>query len=161
MRKVLPLLALLLFASCSGTPDKPAFSDFLEIRDIVEDDPLAHQFASLGGEKYRLGDPMIYGRSVNRFQIKAVSPEQYDMLITLTGAEDARWRRFARSRIGKTVALVVDGKVQATFPVIDPGPPAEDKLLVITIPAVCESEKDAQRLEQFLETSKKPLKKEK
>ncbi len=159
MRKAFPLLALLLLAACSSAPTRPAFSDFLEIREVIDDDPLAHQFLSLSGEEYRLGDPAISGRAVNRFQIKGAAAEQFDMLITLTGAEDARWRRFARSRIGKAAALVVDGKVRTIFKVTDPGPPAEDKLLVLTIPAVSSSQEDAEKLEQFIDASKKPVKK--
>jgi preprotein translocase subunit SecD len=160
MRKVLPLFSLLFILACSGAPPRPAFSDFLEIRDITEDDPLTHQFVSVSGEKYRLGDPVITGRAVNRFQIKSATDERFDMLVTLTGAEDARWRRFARSRIGKQVALVVDGKVRTTFAVADPGAPEEGKLLILTISGVADSQKEADVLEQFIEASKKPVKKE-
>jgi len=158
MRKVFPLFVLLFCVACSGTPDKPAFTDFLEIREVADDDPLAHQFLTVEGESMRLGDPAIYGRTVNRFQIKRISDEQFDLLLTLTGAEDARWRRFARGRIGKQAALVVNGKIQRLFTVVDPGPAGEDKLLVLSIAGVAAAQEDADKLDQFIEKSK-PAKK--
>ncbi len=160
MRKVLPLLSILFCIACSGASEKPAFTDFLEIREVSDDDPLAHQFMTTEGVGMRLGDPAIYGRSVNRFQMKAISEERYDLLITLIGAEDARWRRFTRSRVGKQAALVVDGKIQCVFSIADPGPAAEDKVLILTIAGVAATQEAADKLEQFIESSKKPLKKE-
>ena len=49
---------------------------------------------------------MVSGKSISRLQVKRISEERFDLLMTLTGAEDSRWRRFARSR-GRQAALVV------------------------------------------------------
>jgi hypothetical protein len=159
MRKLYLFLIVFLFFACSSAPPKPAFSDFLEIRAIADEDPLAHRFASLSGEIYRLGDPIILGRAISRIQIQQVPTGKFDMLLTLTGAEDARWRRYTRRRIGQEVALLIDGKVQTVFPIADPGEPEEDKVLVLTVPSVAESEKDAEKLEQFVERAR-PARKE-
>ncbi|MBR9974178.1 MAG: hypothetical protein KFF77_01225 [Bacteroidetes bacterium] len=156
---LLPLLLLL--AACSSTPVKPVFSDFMEIREIRNDDPLAAKFADAEGEEFRLGDPVVSGKSVSRLQVKRVSDERFDLLVTLTGADDSRWRRFARSR-GRQAALVVDGTIRSIFEVQDPGEAKENEMLVVAIPSVTDAQEDADRLDQFFEESKaaKRVKKE-
>ena len=162
MRTVLPLLLLLIFVACSGGDTKPAFTNYLEIRAVLDDDPLATVFKDEEGETLRLGDAVLHGRNVSRMQIKGGS-DRYDLLLTLTGAEDARWRRFARSRVGKPAALVLDGRVRTVFNIVDPGQPEEDKLLVLTVPNVAQSPDGAQQLDTWLEANKpasKPAKRE-
>ena len=147
----LPLLLLL--AACSSAPVKPVFSDFMEIREIRNDDPLAAKFADAEGEEFRLGDPVVSGKSVSRLQVKRVSDERFDLLMTLSGADDSRWRRFARSR-GRQAALVVDGTIRSIFEVSDPGMPVENQLLIVTIPSVAATQEDADGLDRFLEDGK-------
>jgi hypothetical protein len=147
----------LLLLGCSSAAPRPVFSDFLEVRELQEDDPLALRFSSRDGEEYRLGDPILSGKSISRLQIKPGADDLYDLYITLTGAMDSRWRRFARSR-GRQAAVVVDGKVCCTFNVQDPGPARENEVLIITIPGVAESAEEAEEMDRFFEESKKPKK---
>jgi hypothetical protein len=151
------LLALLVLA-CSSPAPRPVFSDFMEVREIKGDDPLAARFVTKDREEYRLGDPVVSGKSINRMQVKRVSDGQFDLHLTLTGADDARWRRFARSR-GRQAALVVDGTICCVFDVQDPGPAKENELLVIPITNVAQSQEEADRLDQFLEQGKAARKK--
>ena len=152
------LLLLILLAACSSSSTKPVFSDFMEVREIKADDPLAAKFLDLDGEEYRLGDPVVSGKSVSRLQVKRISDERFDLLMTLTGAEDSRWRRFARGK-GRQAALVVDGTIRSVFDVQNPGEPKENELLVVPIPSVASSQEDADKLDQFFETSQTAKKK--
>ncbi|MCB2205207.1 hypothetical protein KQI65_10695 [bacterium] len=147
------LFLSLLFFSCSSTPNRPAFSDFLEIREVQADDPLALRYETRDGEEIRLGDPVLSGKNISRFQVKPGKTDLFDLYITLTGAEEARWRRFARSR-GREAALVIDGKVRCLFEVPDPGDPQAGAVIVVPIPEVAETQEEADELERFLEDNK-------
>jgi hypothetical protein len=157
MKFVALLMLGILFSACSSSPSRPVFSDFLEIRELQEDDPLTLKFQTKDGEEFRLGDPVISGKAVSRFQIKPGKDEMYDLHMTLTGVMDARWRRFARSR-GRQAALVVDGVINTIFDVQDPGPPKENEVLVVTIYNVAESQEESETLDNFLEASKEKKK---
>ncbi|MBE0642763.1 MAG: hypothetical protein IH600_01660 [Bacteroidetes bacterium] len=146
------VLALIL-VSCSSTPPRPVFSDFMEIREIKTDDPLAAKFSTMDGDEYRLGDPIVSGKSVSRLQVKRMSDEQFDLHVTLLGADDSRWRRFARSK-GRQAALVVDGSIRCIFNVVDPGPPVENELLVVRVPDVAQTQEEADKLDTYLEEGK-------
>lgn len=146
-------IAALILVSCSSTPSRPVFSDFMEIREIKDDDPLAAKFSTKEGEEYRLGDPIVQGKNVSRLQLKSISDEQFDLHVTLMGAEDSRWRRFARSK-GRQAALVVDGSILCIFKVTDPGPPVENELLVVRIPNVTQEKEEAEKLDSFFENSR-------
>ncbi|GEM_PF-1345864 len=147
------LLLGLLIAACSSTPPRPVFSDFMEIREVVDEDPLAARFADEDGEQHHLGDPVVSGKNISRLQIKPGKDDMYDLHMTLTGSQDARWRRFARSR-GRTAALVIDGTIVRTFPVENPGMPIENEVLIVTIPGIADSQDDAERLDRFFQESK-------
>lgn len=152
--KAAPILLLALFISaCSSSPPRHVFSDFLEVREVVDEDPLAARFADEDGEVHHLGDPILQGKNISRLQVKPGKDDMYDLYITLTGALDARWRRFARSR-GRTAALVIDGTIVRTFPVQDPGMPVENEILIVSIPGVTDSQDEAERLDRFFEESK-------
>ena len=152
--RFLPLVLLILFAAgCGSAPVRPAFTDFLEIREMQTDDPLASRFESKDGDEYRLGDPVLSGKHISRFQVKPGTGEMFDLHLTLTGAMEARWRRFARSR-GREAALLVDGRVCCVFPVADPGAPKEGSVLIITIPDVAETQEEAEQMERFFEDNK-------
>jgi hypothetical protein len=153
MRIAIPFILTILIAACSSAPPRPVFSDFMEIRGIQEDDPLAAKFSNKEGEIFRLGDPVISGNSVTRLQIKRLGDEQFDLHVTLTGAEDSRWRRFARSR-GRQAALVVDGSIHCIFDVADPGAPIENEMLVVRVPNVARTQEEADKLDLYLENSK-------
>lgn len=144
------LLSLAVLFSCSSQPARPVFSDYLEVREVKSDDPLAAKFTDAEGEEYRLGDPIVTGKATSRLQVKRVSDERYDLLVTLLAAEDARWRRFARSR-GRQAALVIDGRVRCVFDVADPGEAKENEVLVVAIPNAAQTEEEAARLDTFLE----------
>ena len=159
MKTAVIMVLAVLFAACSSAPTRPVFSDFMEIRELQEDDPLTLTFQTREGEEVRLGDPVISGKNVSRFQVKENKEGIFELHITLTGAMDARWRRFARSR-GRIAARVVDGTIRGMFDVENPGPPVENELLVITIPDVATSLEDAEALDEYLErskTKKKPI----
>jgi len=158
--KVAPILLLALFISaCSSSPPRHVFSDFLEVREVVDEDPLAARFADADGEVHHLGDPILKGKNISRLQVKPGKEDDlYDLYMTLTGALDARWRRFARSR-GRTAALVIDGTIVRTFPVEDPGMPVENEILVVNVPGVAESQVEAERLDRFFQESKAAVKK--
>ncbi|MDT8324170.1 MAG: hypothetical protein RRA94_08670 [Bacteroidota bacterium] len=158
MRFLPLLLLLLLIASCGSAPVRPTFADFVEIREIQSDDPLASRFLSESGDEYRLGDPVLSGKQISRFQVKPGKGETYDLHLTLTGAMEARWRRFARSR-GREAALVVDGKVCCVFTVADPGEPTEGSVLILTVPDVATTSEQAAEMERFLEDNKSSVKK--
>lgn len=149
---ILALFAIILSA-CSSPPPRPVFSDFMEIRGLKGDDPLATKFSNKDGEEIRLGDPVISGKTVTRTQVKRVSDEQFDLHITLSGAENSRWRRFARDK-RRQAALVVDGTICCVFEVADPGPPVENELLVVRIPDVAQSQEEADTLDKFLEDNR-------
>jgi hypothetical protein len=157
--KSAPLLLLTLFLiACSSAPTRPVFSDFMEVRELKADDPLAAKFTDKEGEEFRLGDPIVTGKAVARLQVKRGSDEKFDLYVTLTGAEDSRWRRFARSK-GRQAALVVDGSVCCIFDVQDPGPPKENEVLVFQIPNVAQSQEEADKLDRYLEDGKAAKKK--
>ena len=157
--KAVPLLLLaLLITACSSAPPRHIFSDFLEVREVVDEDPLAARFADTDGEVHHLGDPVVSGKNISRLQIKPGKDDMYDLYMTLTGAQDARWRRFARSR-GRTAALVIDGTIVRTFPVEDPGMPVENEILVVTISGITDSQEEADRLDGFFQESKTTVKK--
>lgn len=157
--RFLPLVLLALFiSSCGSAPVRPSFADFVEIRELQNDDPLAARFMSESGDEYRLGDPVLTGKQISRFQVKPGAGEMYDLYLTLTGAMEARWRRFARSR-GREAALVLDGKVCCVFSVADPGAPTEGSVLVVTVPDVAETPEKAEEMERFLEENKSSIKK--
>lgn len=158
MKPAVILMLAILFAACSSSPTRPVFSDFMEIRELQEDDPLTLTFQTREGEEVRLGDPIISGKNVSRFQVKENKDGAFELHITLTGAMDARWRRFARSR-GRVAALVVDGTIRSIFDVENPGLPVEKQLLVVTIPGVANDLEDAEALDDYLERSKTKKKK--
>ncbi len=160
MRILLLALATIILTACSSAPPRPVFSDFMEIRGLKGDDPLAAKFSDKEGEEIRLGDPVVSGRSVARLQVKRVSDDQFNLHVTLTGAEDSRWRRFARNKRRKA-ALVVDGTVRRVFKVEDPGPPVENELLIIRIADVAQSQEEADKLDLYLEEGKASRKKKK
>lgn len=160
MRAVALLFLGLFVIACSSAPPRPVFSDFLEIREVVDDDPLAARFATADGEEHRLGDPVLAGKNISRLQIKPGKGDVFDMYMTLTGATDARWRRFARSR-GREAAVVIDGVITRIFPVEDPGVPKEKEVLIVAVPGICETQEDADRLDHFFEESKAAMRKKK
>ena len=151
------LLALFLFA-CSSAPTRPVFSDYMEVRELKADDPLAAKFTNTEGEEFRLGDPIVTGKAIARLQVKRANDEKFDLYVTLTGAEDSRWRRFARSK-GRQAALVIDGIVCCVFDVQDPGPPKENEVLVFQIPNVAQSQEEADKLDRYLEDGRVAKKK--
>lgn len=153
MRIAVFVLFSILLYSCSSTPSRPLFSDYMEVREIRSDDLLASRFRDTEGEEYRLGDPVIMGKSVSRLQVKRVSDDRYDLYVTLLGVDDARWRRFSRSR-GRQAALVVDGVIRSVFDVQNPGTPVEGEVLIVPIPNVASSEIDAEKLDRFLEDNR-------
>ena len=61
------------------------------LREIKDDDPLAAKFSTKDGAEYRLGDPIVSGKTVSRFQVKRMSDDQFDLHVTLTGADNSRW----------------------------------------------------------------------
>ncbi|MBR9977383.1 MAG: hypothetical protein KFH87_04785 [Bacteroidetes bacterium] len=117
------------------------------------DDLLASRFRNAEGEEYRLGDPVIMGKSASRLQVKRVSDDRYDLYVTLLGVDDARWRRFARSR-GRQAALVVDGVIRSVFDVQNPGTPVEGEVLIVPVPNAASSETEAEKLDRFLEDNR-------
>ncbi|MFZ1731152.1 MAG: hypothetical protein WBQ23_05215 [Bacteroidota bacterium] len=143
----------IIFSACSSTPARPAFSDFMEIRGIKNDDPLAAKFVDKDGEEFRLGDQVVSGKTITRLQVKRVSDERFDLFVTLSGVEDLRWRRFVRSKVDQA-ALVIDGSICCIFNVTDPGPQVENKLLVVCIPDVAQSQEEADKLDRYLEDGK-------
>lgn len=153
MRTVPVFLLAFFLISCSSTPERPAFSDFMEIREVKADDPLAAKFYNEEEEEIRLGDPIVTGKTVSRLQVKPFSEDQFDLHVTLLGADDSRWRRFARSR-GRKAALIVNGKVRSVFDVADPGAPTEGELLVVRVPAVARTQEAADALDSYLETGR-------
>ena len=144
------LLPIALLFACSSPSSRPVFSDYLEVREVKADDPLAAKFLDAEDEEYRLGDPVVTGKATSRLQVKRAGDERYDLLITLLAAEDSRWRRFARSR-GRQAALVIDGRVRCVFDVADPGEPKENEVLVVAIPNVAHTAEEAEQLDTFLE----------
>ncbi|PLX31023.1 MAG: hypothetical protein C0600_06820 [Ignavibacteria bacterium] len=158
MKTAVIMMLAVVFTACSSSPTRPVFSDFMEIRELQTDDPLTLTFQTREGEEVRLGDPVISGKNVSRFQVKENKDGEFELHITLTGAMDARWRRFSRSR-GRQAALVVDGMIRSIFDVQNAGPPVENELLVVTIPDVATSLEDAEALDSYLENSKTKKKK--
>ncbi len=153
MRNAPLFLFVLLVLSCSSTPTRPVFSDFMEIREIKDDDPLAAKFSTKDGAEYRLGDPIVSGKTVSRFQVKRMSDDQFDLHVTLTGADNSRWRRFSRSK-GRQAALVIDGSIATIFKVMDPGQAEENEVLVVRIPSAAQTEEDAEKLDTYLESNR-------
>ncbi|MFA6233158.1 MAG: hypothetical protein WC824_03065 [Bacteroidota bacterium] len=153
MRLAFLFILTILIAACSSAPPRPVYSDFMEIRGIKNDDPLAAKFSNAEGEEFRLGDPVVSGKSVARFQVKRVSDDQFDLHVTLMGAEDSRWRRFARSK-GRKAALIIDGSVRCVFDVADPGPPVENEVLVVRVPNAAGTQEEADKLDRYLEDNK-------
>jgi hypothetical protein len=160
MKAAALLLLVLVFSACSSPPPRPVFSDFLEIREVVDDDPLAARYTTAEGEEHHLDDPVVSGKHISRLQLKPGTDDRFDLVMTLTGAQDARWRRFARSR-GRQAALVIDGRISRIFTVEDPGIPVENEALMITIPGVAETREDADKLDLYFEEKKTAMKKTK
>lgn len=153
MKIVTALVLALVLAGCAGAPSRPVFSDFMEVREIREDDALAQKFLDREGETYRLGDPVVTGKQVSRLQIKPNAEESYDLIMTLTGVHEVRWRKFAR-RGGRQAALVVDGTVCCLFTVADPGPAGTGTLMAVVVPHVAESQEEAEEMEAYFENNR-------
>ena len=152
MKIVLFSIALLVFAGCSSS-SVPPFSEFMEIRRVADDDPLATRFETVDGEEIRLGDKVISGKNISRFQFKQ-GEEGYDLYITLLHAEETRWRKFAWSRRPREAAMLINGKVHTVFSTVRP-PKAEEKTaLIVRIPAVAETEEEAKSLDNFFAENK-------
>jgi len=160
MRLSILVSVLLLFSACASKDAVPGFIDFLEIRGLSPDDALAPVFSDMDGVKHRLGDPIFSGRTLGRFQFKQINPERFDLLLTLTGVDEVRWQRFARSRTGDQAALLINGKIYSMFTVVSPGIPEEGKAFVLTIPEITKRQEEAERLDQYFE-SRKSARKEK
>ena len=124
MKTVLLSIFLLVLSGCSSS-SVPPFSEFMEIRKVADDDPLATKFESVDGEVVLLGDKVISGKDVSRFQLKQ-GEEGYDLYITLLHAEETRWRKFAWSRRPRQAAMLLNGKVHTVFSTVRP-PKAEEK----------------------------------
>jgi hypothetical protein len=147
------LLPILLWTGCGGSVPSPK-TEFMEIRPVLPDDPLAARFATDGGEEVRLGDRVTGGTGVTRSQVKEAKDGSWNLLLTLTGPDESRWRRFARST--RDAALVINGRVRTIFTTEVPGEATVGGSVTITIPGVAATEEEARQLDDALLAQRKP-----
>lgn len=131
---------ILLF-SCSST--KIVIKDAMQIRQVLGDDPLAVKLPSIVGEKISVGDVILTERSIDRVQTKTVHESRYDLLLTVRGVEELRWKAFARKRGVSEAAFVLQGVVRRIFPVVRPD---TNLVTIIAIDSVASSETELQRI---------------
>lgn len=146
------LLPLLLAAGCGGSVPSPK-TEYMEIRPVLADDPLAARFLTDDGEELRLGDRLTGGSTVTRTQVKAQKDGAYSLLVTLTGPDESRWRRFARSP--RQAALLLNGRVRAVFTAEVPGEATVGGFVLITIPDAAITEEAARELDDALLAQRK------
>lgn len=145
LRRIIPSLHLLLIGfllvSCSGS--KIVIKDAMQIRQVLAEDPLAVKLPSVDGEKVSVGDVILTERSIDRVQTKTVHESRYDLLLTVRGVEELRWKAFARKRSVSEAAFVLHGVVHRMFPVVRPD---TSLVTIIVIDSVASSEKELQRI---------------
>jgi hypothetical protein len=145
----LVLLVALLLAGCGSSGSSIVkITDILQVRPVLDDDPLASHVLDLEGNTIRVGDPIINDGRIWVVHL-GKGATQNDLTIRLRDADAARWRNFARRNKGREAVLIIDGRVRANFtitPIAD-----EDENTRIDIPNVVDTPEDAELLIKRLE----------
>ncbi len=143
------LLFVFVLAGCgSSGPSVMKITDVLQVRPVLDDDPLASHVLDLEGNTIRVGDPIINDGRIWVVHL-GKGATQNDLTIRLRDADAARWRNFARRYKGREAVLIIDGRVRANFkitPISD-----EDENTRIDIPGVVETPEEAELLSKRLE----------
>ena len=142
------LIALVLAGCGSSGPSIVRITDVLQVRPVLDDDPLASHVLDMEGNTLRVGDPVIADGRIWVVHL-GKGATQNDLTIRLRDADAARWRNFARRYKGRDAALIIDGRVRATFK-ITPIPDEEENTR-IDIPGVVETPEEAELLSKRLE----------
>jgi hypothetical protein len=148
------LLPFLLWTGCGGSVPSPK-TEYMEIRPVLADDPLAARFATDSGEEVRLGDRVTGGIGVTRSQVRQAKDSSWNLILTLTGADESRWRRFARSK--REAALVINGRVRTIFTTEVPGEATVGGSVTVTIPGIADTEEEARQIDDALLAQRKPV----
>ena len=139
MRAIPVMFFLVLLSACSSTPGSTAFQgEYLEIREVMNDDPLATPYETADGTEVRLGDKILAASQVSNLRMKQNTSGSFDLLVSLTGAVQARWRRFAGSRKPHDAALLVEGRILSVFTPEVPDNTVDKEVYTFAIPGVAE-----------------------
>ncbi|MBI5648004.1 MAG: hypothetical protein HY962_13825 [Ignavibacteriae bacterium] len=139
--------AAVLLVSCGGTAVMKV-TDIIQIRAVETEDQLAPKFENSDGEIIRLGDPILTDQTIISLLVRETAgTDSFELSIYMNDQGASRWRRIMR-RKGEQMALVVQGRVRATFVATEPINKAGTQIL---IPAVATNKKDADALQEILD----------
>lgn len=148
MKSILAAVCLsLLVIGCGSAPATLPIKDRVQIRPVLAGDPLAAKVPDLQGETVGVGDVVLTERSLNRIQVVKVNDTRYDLVLTVLGADGARWKTFAEKNRRRQGALIVNGTVRTTFPLTIPDEEKEGSVITIENIAADETAADALKLQ--------------
>ena len=153
-RLFLPIFAAMALC-CSGTePSRMFLTDVIQVREVIEGDPLAAKTWTVEGEEIRVSDIFLSDKLINRVQLKEIAEDRWDLLLVMgRSGGAAKWKNVSRRRNGKTGALLIDGKVLKTFTIVE-HPETDAEFITLTIGSVVSSKEDAEKLQLRLDQKK-------
>jgi hypothetical protein len=156
LRSTVVLLAFFGFACSGPEPAKIFLTDVIQIRQVIDDDPLAAKVFTAEGEEMRVGDVILADKLIQRVQLKGIAEDRWDLLVVLGQSGGlAKWRNVSRRLNGKTAALLIDGKVLKTFPIAT-AEETEAEYLTITIDTIVSTKGEAEQLQLRLDAKRSP-----
>ena len=150
MKSLLLLLPLLLLAACGGSSGVSKTGDVIQIRPVLDDDPLAAKFETTDGDEIRLGDPILSDQFINSLLVRESGAETFELSVYMTEFGAGRWRKIMK-RTSLQLALVVQGRVRTVFA---PSLPVNKTGTQILVPAVASTQEEADKLQTILDTKK-------
>ncbi len=95
MKKFTFLFIAILFAGCGGSHYLKV-TDALQVRSLLNDDPLAVKMLSTDGEEIRVGDVVLTETMIEWHSVKKVAPDRFDLVMNMKSINAGRWRSFAK-----------------------------------------------------------------
>ncbi len=111
MRILSFIILAILAAGCGGSDAVVRTTDVLQIRNILEDDPLATKLTTEDGRTLSIGDVLLSDKGVNRAQVKETPEGTYDIELTLDERERVRMNNFWARDKAREVLVFIDGKL--------------------------------------------------
>jgi hypothetical protein len=127
-------------------------TDAMQVRTLLNDDPLAVKILTPEGEELRVGDVVLTEKMIEWHSVKQIAPDRFDLILNLKSINAGRWRLFAKRNAGKQAVMILGGTVRCLFVV---PAPAEKENFSITIEKVTASELGADEIDQILKKKKK------
>jgi len=82
MKKFTFLFIVILLTGCGGSHYLKV-TDALQVRPLLNDDPLAVKILSLEGEEIRVGDVVLTETMIEWHSVKKVAPDRFDLVLNM------------------------------------------------------------------------------